>query len=127
MLTFLFVNIMWVFFRADSILQAFVILKRIAAFNIGPVSSEIIHIFNLKELLYIQKKAALDPVLNNFPVFWTLVFFGSAILIILGRKNSYEMMQNFHMSIWDGVHTVICLVWGILSLCGVSTFLYFNF
>ncbi len=127
LVTFSFVNIMWVFFRADSILQALVILKRAVCLNMGAIDANIIQAFQLKEILYLAGKLGLDRLYRDFPQVWMAGCFALALVVLLGKRNSYERMERFSARFSEGALTALLMVWGIFSLSGVSTFLYFNF
>ena len=122
-ITFSFVNVMWVFFRADSFSSALKLLKRIATFGFGAIRSEILNCFKLVELNYFIAKIPI-----GFPnTYYLVAFFAIAILIVLGAKNAHEKMEEFRPSFGKAVATVGLLTWCVFSFSGISTFLYFNF
>lgn len=123
-ITFGFVNVAWVFFRADSIRDAFRLLNRIALFRFGPIGDEFLSCFKLPELVYLVKRI---PFIQNYTYLLLLAFFAAALFIILGKKNAYERMIEFQPSVKNLLSTSILLVWCVFSFAGVSTFLYFNF
>lgn len=69
------------------------------------------------------------PFLKNLSdsVYWlyTIIFFGFAFGIIFFGKNSKEI--RFKPTVARALFTVVLMVWSILSLSGVSEFLYFDF
>lgn len=124
LVTFIFVNIAWVFFRAESISQAAAVIKKAFAFDFKPMSAnfiESIATVEMKEVIHI---------FSSFEVFPTVLIgalFIGAILIAVCSKNAYERMQNFKPTLLKMITTLILLVWSVFSLAGISTFLYFNF
>lgn len=122
-ITFSFVNVMWVFFRADSFTAALKLLKRIATFGFGAIRSEILNCFKLVELNYFIAKIPI-----GLPNTYQLVaFFVVATLIVLGAKNAHEKMEEFRPSFGKAVAAAGLLTWCVFSFSGISTFLYFNF
>ena len=119
MSTFIFLNLTWVFFRAEHVDQALHLIARVFAGGFT-ISAE------LTETL-------LQPVLVSVPAqfvpfFWVIVGY---IVIILGvaffSKNTKEFIQRRSMTVWSLFGTYILFVISVLSLSGVTTFLYFNF
>ena len=124
--TFLFVNVTWIFFRADSISQAFSFIDRMIGFQKLNLRKNFLKTFQLKELRMIYSHI---PGLNNFLSSIrgvdALILLTVALILCLNFKNNQEM--EFKPTAAKAVFTVVCLVWGIFSLSGVSEFLYFNF
>lgn len=123
-INFLFLNITWVIFRANTIHEGGRLLNRIALFDFGQINGNITSSFNLPEFLFLNKKFS---ILNIYPQFFMIIFFIIAFWLILGSKNAYEKMQEFTPTMGKMIITIILLVWSIFSFSGVSTFLYFNF
>jgi len=46
---------------------------------------------------------------------------------VLFAPNAHEKMEKLRFNFPELAATVMVLVWSIMSLTGVSTFLYFNF
>lgn len=124
--TFVFVNFTWLIFRSDSIGQVTDIIKKILRFES----------FSLQEAL-LWKFAFWNELdlLNRIPVFsiireyvygfdmWLFLFI--AFCICLNCKNLYE--EKFRPTVAKAIGSSIMLFWSIISLEGVSTFIYFNF
>ena len=123
-LTFSFVNVMWVFFRADSFAAALRLLNRIARMNFGPIQSEILNCFKLVEINYFVTKT---PIQSVYPYFQLAAFFIIAFFMILGARNAYEKAETFRPSFGKALTAAVLLVWCVFSFSGISTFLYFNF
>lgn len=116
LLTFLFVTIAWVFFRAESWDVAINIVTHLFNMTFGPVDTALFAGFALPMHL-----------LPGYTHIIALVYYIAAIFLCLGARNVYEKTQDFTPSLWRSVATVLVLVYSVLSLSGVSVFLYFNF
>ena len=122
--TFAFVNIAWVFFRAENIPQALTVIQRVFSGGFvvndptfyseicSPEIREILSIFSLEE---------------RFPALVLVAYFALALLLIVGSKNAYEKMLKFKPTLLNMGLTLFLLVWSVFSFAGISTFLYFNF
>ena len=127
LITFTFLNLTWILFRADSIADTLTFVKRILAMEFGPVSSGITDAFLLPELqLLLRNVPALQSLLHNPAPILTFFYLG-AMALSLGPRNSVSQAEGFRPGIVHLLCTAVLLVWCILSLSGVSTFLYFNF
>ena len=124
--TFLFVNVTWIFFRADSISQAFAFIKRILGFKNLNVRAPFLQTFQLKEFHLIYSHIpVLNKIMASIRGVDALVLLAGLFFLCLNFKNNQEM--KFRPTAKLAVLTVFCLVWGIFTLSGVSEFLYFNF
>lgn len=125
MITFGFVNVMWVFFRADNFTDAFLVLKRIVSLQFGPINKEIFICFSQAEFEAVMSVASLDATIESCLLLGA--YFLVALCIVLGAKNSYEKMKENKFSVKNALVISILAVWSVASLSNVSTFLYFNF
>lgn len=128
-LTFSFVGLTWVMFRANSISDAIIFYKRLLSFDFGNTSmlKEMIQVFNIVEMniLYmIIPKLKFFFSTHNLMI---IVFIVLAIIGILGMKNTNERIENFKPNKRKVLVVVILLIVSIMSLSQVSTFLYVNF
>ena len=125
-LTFLFVNIAWVFFRSESIGQACLLLKRMVTGGISVPMEAIAAAFNLDEFWYVMKVLHLTDF--SFSKYILMVVFTLVILLmVFFGKNVQELAQKWKLSAVSAVMIGVVFVWCVVSLSGVSTFLYFNF
>lgn len=123
-LTFAFVNLTWVLFRADSVGQALTFLGKICAMEFGPVNTGITLAFEQIELVYVLGQTPLGGMFYNRLIWGYFLF---AMLLTLGSKNAYEKMCSFRPALFHVAVTSFLLMWCVFSFAGVSTFLYFNF
>ncbi len=127
LITFNFINIAWVFFRAKDWDDAVKVLKGM---------------FGLSDIVIAQKFEKYLSFLNSYdfvifgdvtthihsgsePIIWIFIGF----FIILFMKNSMQLIENFKYKIYQIIFIVIS-IWTLhfMSISGVeSQFLYFNF
>ncbi|MCM1385707.1 MAG: MBOAT family protein [Bacillus sp. (in: Bacteria)] len=123
-ITFGFVNVMWVFFRADSFSEALRFLKIMASCSFGAIDENILSCFNLPEITFFLQKM---PIESIYPYFTITIFFVLSMAVILGCKNAYEKMNEFKPSAFRVAASAFLMLLCICSFSGISTFLYFNF
>lgn len=126
LITFGFVNITWIFFRANTIADAIIMIKTILKMKFGPIDANIINAFNLPELNLICNKL-IPNIINEYPNFLMGISFVGVLAIVLGCKNVKEHMDGFKPKIINLITTWILFIWCIFSFSNMSTFLYFNF
>ena len=120
--TFVFINITWLIFRAESIGQAIDLLKRAFSFQSSTISYELIKCFHMVEADIMMSLLGVSRDYNNKTMF---LWFAGALFLCLNLTNLNENKMKFTLG--RAVLTSVLLVWSIISLSGVSTFLYFNF
>ena len=82
--------------------------------------------FKLTEFAFIYEKIpGLNDIISSIRGFDALLLMTLALVICLAFKNNQEL--EFKPTVRRSVTAIIYLVWGIMSLSGVSEFLYFNF
>ncbi len=124
--TFLYVNIAWVFFRSTSIEQALTLFKRMFTGGIALPAEAIYDAFNLDEFWYVMKVLHLTDF--SFSNYFLMVMFTVVILLVtFFGKNVHELAAKWKMSGISAIVLAVAFVWCVVSLSGVSTFLYFNF
>ncbi len=122
--TFAFLNVTWLLFRADSVTMWLQILRRLTVLNLD-VRSELIETFRIPKLGAVLN--AIGITVSDSPVLMisTCVYMIFALVLCLCFKNNYEREHRLN-------GRTLVAVWGMLLLCiislsSVSTFLYFNF
>lgn len=116
LMTFLFVTVAWVFFRAETLSQALTILKTMLIMDFHPLDTDLIAAFALPGNTH--------PGYNGI---FMLVWFVLAIVGCLGPRSTYERTMNFKPTLLNALSTVCLIILCTLSLSQVSVFLYFNF
>jgi len=123
LITFSFVNVAWVFFRAETIPQALKLLKALVSWNFT-FDNTFIEMFRLAEL---KKVLSVFRIEDMYPPFLITGFFVVAFVLILGCENAYEKMKKFKPTVWNMLITLFLFTWSVFSFAGISEFLYFNF
>lgn len=115
-LTFGFVIVAWVFFRATSMADALAIIKSMLMMDFGPIRSSITSAFALP--------GGIRP---GYNAIFMMAWYVLSLFACLGMKNTYEKTMAFKPTIFNALMTVILILYVTLSLSNVSVFLYFNF
>jgi len=124
LVTFNFINIAWVFFRAKEWEDAVKVLSGMVAINNIVLPDKVAGKLSFLSEYGITFGQWLSATTGNiWTVFWLFVGF---ILIIL-FKNSTEKLENFKLNYKTALLASIAFAGGTLSLNKVSEFLYFNF
>lgn len=123
-ITFNFINISWIFFRAKEWDDAIKVLGSM---------------FSLDNVVLPNKYYSILPLLSNYNIKFGYVFSdieGSNktflyiiiyLLIILFTRNSMQYKDSFHPNMKLATVTLLFLIYSIFNLTKFSTFLYFNF
>lgn len=116
MACFLFVNLGWVIFRADSISQAKQFFKQLVWFGNMQLSPGFIESFKMVEL---------PMVFQNHRIISVFLIYAAAFHLVMNTGNMSE--AELKPTLLRGAGTVFLLVWSVISLAGISTFIYFQF
>ena len=123
-ITFNFINISWVFFRAESFTDVMKVLRGMFGFE-GILLPNFLYSFVSKyELAYIETGGFLSSIQGTVTV---LIFIPFAFLVILGFKNSNVLMNSFKPNKYFSVLFAFITVTSIIKISGYSEFLYFRF
>jgi alginate O-acetyltransferase complex protein AlgI len=126
LITFLFVNFAWVYFRAENMTQANTIVKKMLCFDIDGTKT---FLFGLSQNFNSGKSLTLLEITLSNPIFimtFIVISFLSAVLF----KNSIELLNDWKPSKFSMLHTQFMLIIVLLVLFYFqksSEFLYFNF
>ncbi len=126
-LTFLFVNVAWVIFRADSLSDAGLFFSRILVPGTGAVETALAEAVNNLVEIRILCRLGLQGLSDSFPFLMLLIVILIMLLIAVIPKNTQERLKSFSYSAGQTAATVALLFWSIISLSGISVFLYSNF
>ncbi|EKE02178.1 MAG: hypothetical protein ACD_20C00413G0002 [uncultured bacterium] len=122
-ITFNFVNLTWVFFRAESFQDAFNVIKAMCGFNGITLFNFSKHYLGFLEAYNVKFGNVLS---NIFGDYWTIpILF--AIFIIIMYKNSTQFYKEFKPTFSRAVAIALIALVAILNLSNVKEFLYFNF
>ncbi|MDE6185735.1 MAG: MBOAT family protein, partial [Lachnospiraceae bacterium] len=125
-LTFLYVNIAWIFFRAPSVGEAFTLIKTICAFRFSRINWNLAGCFNLDEFWYIIKVAGIDSWQYAHYILMSVLLLAMLFLVFFS-KNAHDTAKRVKPRAISTIFITILFVWSVLSLSGVSSFLYVNF
>ena len=116
MCTFLFVNVGWVFFRAETIGQGVEFLKKMGNFSNMQLNPGFIESFSMVEL---------PSIFQDHRIMTVALAYAAALCLVMNARNMDERV--FRPNIRSAVGTAVLFVWSVLSLSGISTFIYFQF
>ena len=124
-ITFTFVNLTWVIFRAESLVQAIDFWHILFNGTWGPISLGVSEHMDLPEIYLIHKLLLTRT--DQFMYWFAIAFLIFAFVASIFMKNTNEKIKTFKPNVITAIVTAILLAYSIVSLSGVSTFLYFNF
>ena len=127
-LTFAYVNLCWVFFRAPSVADAVVLIRRLLSGSWTSVNATLSGAVTPDEIWYVIKALKFERIgyvfaKNAGMAVTTLI----ALLIVFAFPNAYAVSRRLKPKAVIAVLLGVLGMWCIISLSGVSTFLYFNF
>lgn len=129
LLTFAFINLSWIYFRADSLSLATQMIKNIFMFDFGVVEQRFLNAFMSAEfetVLWMFEKFFAN-IVDPFKVTLFVAFFAFSLFASVRFKNAKERLETFKPSFKNLFVSIVLLIWSICSMSGVSSFLYFNF
>lgn len=127
-ITFIYVCFAFVFFRSDSMAQGIEFFKRMFSFthfrSLYVVAENMVvsETYMVTKLLSMKAPQYL-PTVNLI----TLLLVMGISLFIITRENTRTIVEHSKYSLGFALKLSVVFVWAVLSLSGVSTFLYFNF
>ena len=124
LLTFNFVVIAWVFFRAKEWADAIKVLKGMFGFNGVRLPDIFGRKFPVLSEYGVEFGNSLINIRGNLE---TLLWVFCALIFVLVFKNTVELRERFVSSYFTATVTVVALTTSVLMLNKVSEFLYFNF
>ena len=122
--TFIFINVTWMLFRADSIKMFWQMLRRIFV-PYYYVGNEVLEYFRIPKITYVFNKLGIGISEHGLLVLCTTVTMLAALVLVLAFPNNYESKRK--KNVFNLLGTCALLVLCILSMGKISQFLYFNF
>ena len=122
--TFLFVNVAWVFFRAESFEQAFALFGRVFHGGLGKLPFYFTACFEPKGFDLILQRL---PGAGMIPGLLTLLFTAITCYVTFFTRNARERAEAGKRNLMTALLAAGLLTWCVLSFENVSAFLYFNF
>ena len=124
-LTFLFVNLTWIFFRAPDLASGMELLEIALTGGFSKANRWLVAGLFGKEAGAMQ---ILVPALKNWIDFLRIgLLYGIGILVAFLPQNAVAQMEQFRPKWWQGIVLVVFTAWSILSFSGIATFIYSNF
>ena len=125
--SFMVINVLWIYFRADSIASANQLIGRMVGFHGGGFNQSILDaVFSPIELRIVYHFLPIQSE-TVFSICALVVLLILLLFMVLYRKNVQKVVEHFKRSRWQLMVTIVVLYWCIMSLSDVSEFLYFNF
>lgn len=124
-MTFMAINILWVLFRAEDIASAGLFLKEMFSMSGFSIREELYQCFELMELAVIGRIPMINVLYSQITGFCMWAFILGGFFVVLNFRNSKEI--EFRPTLGKSLAVIIFMVWSVLSLGEVSSFLYFNF
>ena len=124
-LTFLFVNLAWVFFRAPDCAGALELLCRAVTGGLAKPEPWLLEGLFTEEISAVQMLLpALTPWKN---ILLTAGLYGAGMAAVLWPRNVIHRMETFRPTLRLGAALTALTLWCVLSFTGVTTFIYSNF
>ena len=121
LLTFVFINLTWVIFRADSLGQAGEFFRQLVHF--AGIKPDI----ELLKTMYVGGFELLGRLIPKFSIVTVVGLFAFAFVASVFLKNTNERTLAFKPTYPKALLTTGVFFWCIMSFAGVSSFLYWNF
>ena len=123
-ITFNFINITWIFFRAKDFDSAIKVLSSMFSLDNVVLPEKYFKFLAEYNEVYFRFGTVYDNILGKDK---TTIFIITALFLVLIFKNSMEKMMTFKPSHFNLIYMIIILFLGISMMSNVSEFLYFNF
>ena len=127
--TFIFVNLTWIFFRASTLEDAVKFLKQLFSFTLVPVNMELVAKATPDEMQFIQWLFLTSnneaPYMSGCVIIIAFLLICSFISVFC--KNGTERLVSLKLRGRTVATTVVLMVMSILSMSGVTEFIYTNF
>ena len=125
--TFLFVSMCLLIFRADNVRQGFAIIRRIFEFDFSVGIVPLGYCFDFSELRHVL---SFLPGIGNYlsqPLAVLLIFLAGVLFITHFTENAYNRMQKMQPKASNMLASAALIFLCLVSFGKVSEFLYFNF
>lgn len=124
-ITFLFVNIAWLLFRADSVAQWWYMVGKAFGIKYRTMHEELVSVFKIPRLRSVLSVAGIPYTDMGVYVFGMVLMLCVCMFICLVPRNNLERQHK--TSVWTLAMTFVLFMVCFLSLSNVTSFLYFNF
>jgi D-alanyl-lipoteichoic acid acyltransferase DltB (MBOAT superfamily) len=131
LITFAFLNITWIYFRADTIAQGNEVIGKLFSFKITDgFQSEMVALGDVTEfrlMLHLIRFVipAIETVLTPLLLLSIVAF--ACVLAVTLLKNTNEKLNTYKPKTSISVTNALLLAWCVVSFSGITTFIYWNF
>ena len=123
-ITFIFLNVSWVFFRAKEWSDAMKVLDNMFSLNNIVLPTMLENRLNFLSNYGILFGRFTQNIDANFDI---ILWLSCGLIVTLLCKNSIDKLNSFRLNYYTAIFSAITFSIGLLSLNKVSEFLYFNF
>lgn len=125
-LTFSFVNLAFVSFRSPDLGTMCDMYRQIFSGGFGLPMAEIAVFFKGSAWNYLFQVVPVSSVFirDYLPC---VLFVGLSLYLAFIGKNAVERVEKSRFGLWSAAGTALLFLYCVVSLAGVSSFLYFNF
>lgn len=124
-MTFLFVNLCWVFFQAPSLSAAGMLLRRAVCGGGGlPLETLAAGALDTESAAL---RTLLPMVSELVPGLVLAALFGAGLAVSLRRRGVVQRMEDFRPTFANAAVSAVLLVWAVLSFSSTAAFIYANF
>lgn len=128
LLTFIFVSLAWVFFRAESLSDAIGVLSGLFSGNFATgVVPALYQSFNQMLEVNLLQRIDFLQISQKMPGIYAVLFVIVVLLLSILKNNVYDRTKNFLPRISNCILIFTLFVYCVMSLSGFSSFLYFQF
>lgn len=124
-ITFLFVNIAWLLFRADSVAQWWYMVGKAFSIKYRTMHEELVSVFKIPRLRSVLSAIGISYSDMGVYVYGLVLMLILCMFICLVPRNNLERQHK--TSAWTLALTFVLFMICFLSLSNVTSFLYFNF
>lgn len=127
-ITFGYVSLAWIPFRAQSLETTKVMLRNMFAFgSLTPISGDLAGAFKLKEFTFLEQRFSLFSALSEHSWSYSVLFLTLALFVVLNARNAREQTDTFTASVFRSAATAALIGWSLISLTEIGTFIYAGF
>ena len=124
-ITFLFVNLAWVFFRAPDMGSALALLRAAFTADFSLPAGWLVSGLLTKEVAAVG--ILLPSLAESINRLLMLGLYGAGMLVVIWPRNTAQETEERCPGLLISALTAVTAVWAILSFNGVGTFIYSNF
>lgn len=126
--TFAYVCLAFVFFRAETISQGFAVIKAMFLPKWNGFLFRMAEALDISELYIITKALSMKApaLLNWFNLTLLLLLFAVSIVILAGKR-ACVIVEKTKMSVKYTLTMALLFAWSVISMTGVGVYIYFSF